>query len=455
MTPSSHPRELYVLFFTEMWERFGYYLMLAIFVLYLNEHRGLSTGDAASLYGTYIGLAYLSPLLGGFLADRLLGHRRSILMGAAVLSLGYFLLALDRTAVFYVALGVLILGNGLFKPNIAALVGSLYAPGDQRRDAGFGIFYLGVNLGALMSPFVASYARNRWGWSGAFAAAGVGMSLGFATFALFGGKLGQRKIVVLTPAEAAALAQAAPETAEDRESARERLRALLVSCLIVVSFWIAFQQNGSTLTLWARDNTDLTLHGLLSKPLDPVLFQSVNSFFILALTPVMLGVFQWLRARGSEPSTPAKIALGMVLTGVAYGVMALASLLGGDTGRVSALWLVGSYFVITIGELFVSPMGLSMVSKLAPRGTAALMIGVWYTATAAGNKVAGELGVYWSRWSHHGFFLVLTVCSVTAAVVLAVQLPRLVAAMDGKPRPRRSSGRFMTWALARTPSASA
>lgn len=455
MKPAGHPKELYVLFFTEMWERFGYYLMLAIFVFYLNERLGLTQGEAMSLYGTYIALVYLSPLLGGVLADKVLGQRRSVLLGCMVLALGYFLVALDREPLLYTAIGVLVLGNGLFKPNIAAMVGGLYQQNDPRRDAAFGIFYMGVNLGAFLSPLAASYLRGRYGWSVAFGAAGAGMLIGLGTFALFGRHLGAR-------VTAAAAATAAAQRKDDVFTRRERMRALLMSCAIVTFFWIAFQQNGSTLAFWARDNVDLTLGGALDKPLNPEIFASVNPLFILLLTPALLGVFRLLRARGLEPSTPAKIGLGMVMTAVAYGLMMLACLLGGNTGRVNAMWLVSTYFIITVAELMVSPMGLSMVTRLAPRGMTAIMLGVWYLSTSFGNKVAGELGRLWERWPHHVFFALLVGGSLLAAVVLAVQLPRLVNAMETDParRIRRTSGRFfglrpLTPAVAPAPSTDA
>ena len=370
MKPAGHPRSLYVLVFTEMWERFGYYLMLALFVLYLNEKLKMSVADSTSLYGTYTGLVYLAPLLGGLLADRILGHRRAVLFGAFLMGCGYFVLAVDQPLSLYAALGLIILGNGLFKPNISAMVGGLYPPGDGRRDSAFGIFYLGVNVGALFAPVTAGLMRQHYGWSAAFATAGVGMFIGLLIFAIAGRKLGARPVLVTS---------AAPSVEDEPAPAvvRERVRALLVMCAIATFFWVCFQQNGSTLTLWARDNTDLTLGGLVKGGLDPAMFGSVNSFFIIVLTPLLLILFRVLRERGQEPSTPAKLGMGMLLVGLSCAVMMLASLAGGDHGRVSALWLVGSYFVVTLGELCLSPVGLSMVTKLAPRKAVALMLGFW------------------------------------------------------------------------------
>ncbi len=423
-----HPKGLYVLFFTEMWERFGYYLMMAIFSLYLNEHLKMSTGDSGRLYGTYIGLVYLSPLFGGYLADRYLGYRKSVVMGAALLALGYLLLGTQNMKVFYVSLGILIIGNGLFKPNISTLVGNLYPQGDARKDSAFSIFYMGINFGALFSPFVASEMRLRMGWHAAFASGGVGMIVGLIIFVALGRHLAvadQRSSV------SAVLDVPLPKEYEDRrdppEVERVRIRALIIMCAIVMFFWVAFHQNGTTLTFFARDNTDRSHGGWLLN--DPAKFAAINPFFVIVLTPLLVGLFSALRKRGLEPSTPGKIGLGMVLTATSFLVMMGASLSGGDTGKVSALWLVAAYFVVTLGELCLSPMGLSMVTKLSPRRMTAVMMGVWFVATAVGNKISGELVVYWDRMPHHLFFAILVATSLAAAAILAVQIRRLKAAM--------------------------
>jgi POT family proton-dependent oligopeptide transporter len=427
---AKHPKGLYVLFFTELWERFGFYLMLSIFTLYLNEYLKMSEGDSASLYGTYIGLVYLSPLFGGILADRLIGYNRAVIGGAALLSIGYFLLSFNRPETFFISLGVMILGNGLFKPNISTLVGNLYPQGDVRRDSAFSIFYMGINIGAFFAPLAAGYTRTHLGWGPAFATAGVGMFIGLLIFVL-----GRKHLAVANQRSSVSAVLDVPLPAEYEDKPeppaveRERLRALVVMCVIVMLFWVAFHQNGSTLTFWARDNTDRTLGGLVKDPINPEYFAAINSFFVVGLTPVLIAVFSWLRKRGLEPSTPGKIGIGMVLTALAYVVMVVASLAGGNSGRVSALWITGSYFVVTVAELCLSPMGLSMVTKLSPRRMTAMMMGVWFLATALGNKISGEIGVFWNRWPHHIFFGALVGSSLLAAAMLAVQLRRLAAAM--------------------------
>jgi POT family proton-dependent oligopeptide transporter len=411
-----------------MWERFGYYLMMAIFMFYLKEHLKMPTEQASSIYGKYIALIYLSPLFGGLLADRVLGYRRSVIMGAALLALGYFLLAMDTMSTFYVSLGVLILGNGLFKPNISTLVGNLYPQGDMRRDSAFSIFYMGINVGALISPFAASYMRKHYSWGAAFATAGVGLVVGMIIFSLLHKWLA---VADQRSSAAAVLDVPLPKEYEDRPDPpaveRQRIRALVIMCGIVMLFWMAFHQNGSTLALWAKDNTDRSFAPWLLG--DEENFAAVNPFFVIILTPVLVGFFSFLRKRGLEPSTPGKIGLGMLLTGAAFAVMVGGSLAGGDTGRVSALWLIASYFVVTIAELFLSPMGLSMVTKLAPRRMTAMLMGVWFVATSIGNYLSGYIGKFWDVWPHHRFFGLLVVSSLFAAFLVTIQLRQLKAAM--------------------------
>ncbi len=424
-----HPRGLIVLFFTELWERFGYYLMIAIFTLYLNEHLKMSEGDAASLYGTYISLVYASPFFGGMIGDKI-GHKRSILIGAALLTLGYFILARDNAATMKLALGVLIVGNGMFKPNISTLVGALYAADDKRRDGGFSIFYMGINIGAFFAPLAAAHMRSKYGWGPAFAIGGVGMGIGFATFAIF-----SRLVKPAPPPEPIQVSELYSELPSEYNQvpgdvARERVRALLIMCSIVMLFRFAFHQNGSTLTYWARDNTDRLLGGLLKEALDPEVFAAINSYFVVVLTPVLVATFIRLRRRGLEPPTPAKIMIGMLLTAVSFAIMVVASLVAGsNSGVVSAAWVSVSYFVVTIGELCLSPLGLSMVTKLAPKNRGGLFMGIWCIATAVGNKLSGELGRLWKPWPHSHFFGILVGTSLLAAFLVAIQLRRLNKAM--------------------------
>jgi POT family proton-dependent oligopeptide transporter len=351
-----------VLFFVEMWERFGFYLMLALFTLFLTEHYKMTEAEASSIYGAYMFFVYVTPFFGGLLADRVLGYRRAILIGAVLLGTGYFLFAFQQNqALIIYAVGVLSIGNGLFKPNISTLVGNLYPQGDLRRDSAFNIFYMGVNLGALFSGPVGEFMRGKFGWAIAFATAGAGMMVSFITMAVFqkhlavadkGGKSSMSQVLNI------ALPPEYNDKPEDEAVERLRLIALTVMCLIVMFFWMGFHQNGTSLTFWARDNTDRVLRiGSWAWEVPVGWFQSVNSVFVITLTPVMVWVMSTLRARGLEPNTPTKIGIGMLLAAVSFGIMAVASWLGGDSGKVSMVWLIACYFVITIAELFLSPMG--------------------------------------------------------------------------------------------------
>ncbi|MBL8632194.1 MAG: peptide MFS transporter [Myxococcales bacterium] len=428
---SKHPRGLYVLFFTEMWERFGFYLMLALFTLYLTEHSKLSEAEASSIYGSYMFFVYLTPFFGGLLADRVFGYTRAILSGAALLGAGYLVFSIQHPIAFYAALCLLVLGNGLFKPNISTLVGNLYPQGDSRRDSAFSIFYMGINLGALFGGPVGEFMRMTFGWPLAFATAGVCMAFSLVTFALL------RKHVTLgdnRSSVAAVFDMPLPAEYEDRPDPpaveRQRIIALVVMCLIVMFFWMAFHQNGTSLTFWARDNTDRVLRvGSWSWEIPPGVFQAFNSVFIIILTPVLVRVMSWLRARNWEPNTPAKIGIGMLLTGLSYAILVVASWSGGDHGKVGMGWLIGCYFVITIAELLLSPMGLSMVTKLAPRRMTAMLMGVWFIATAVGNYLSGFIGRFWKPWKHSEFFMLLVVTSLLAACLLLWQYRRLKLAM--------------------------
>ena len=448
---SKHPKGLYVLFFTEMWERFGFYLMVALFVLYMNERLGWSEKEALNWYAWYMFFVYLSPFVGGIFADRVFGYRRAVLCGASLLGGGYLLLGWPTPAAFYIALGLLVLGNGLFKPNISTLVGNLYPQGDARRDSAFSIFYMGINIGAFLAPNVGEAMRQAYGWTAAFTTAAGGMALSFVIFALLRGHLAiadQRSSV-----SAILDVPLGPEY-EDKpdppEVERQRIAALAIMCGIVMTFWMAFQQNGSTLTLWARDNTDRIIPMLdfralyhlqiriVHREIPPGVFSSVNPVFIILLTPPLVWLLGKLRRWNLEPSTPAKLGIGMMLTAVAYGVMVIAALYGGNKGKVSMWWLIGCYFIITIGELFVSPMGLSMVTKLAPRRMTAMLMGLWFLSTAIGNWLAGKTGAwFWSNWQHSDFFILLVATSLLAAAVLVTQFRRLKAAMppEGPPAP--------------------
>lgn len=417
-----HPPGLPVLFFTEMWERFSFYCMLSILALYMNEALGFSTAAVGQIYGAYIGLVYFSPLFGGLLADRVLGFGRAIMIGALFMGMGHFLLAFPPLPTFFAGLACLIIGNGLFKPNISTLLGNLYRDRPEKRDEAYNIFYMGINVGAFFSPLVAAWLRNNYGWHYAFGAAGIGMIISIIIFYAL------RKYTVAGEAGNAGM-QKTPEVVLTPAQEKKRIAALLMVFAIVIVFWMAFHQNGYTLTFWARDATDATnmpnfaidsAHAQETgvRRLAGELTQAINPFFVLAFTPLVVAVWSFLRRRRKEPSTAAKIGIGMLLTATAYGIMTIAGLVGGDTGRVSLAWLVSTYGVITLGELLLSPMGLSLVNKLAPARMRGLLMGGWFAATAVGNYLSGLVGSLWDTLPHSSFFMILSIASLGAAAVL-------------------------------------
>jgi POT family proton-dependent oligopeptide transporter len=532
-TQERHPKGLYVLFGTEMWERFGFYTMLAMLTLYMRDAAqgfGWTTAQATGVYSWYQALVYATPLIGGWLADRYLGYRNAITIGGLFFMAGYFLLAVPKNVpLFYLALGLLIIGNGFFKPNVSSMVGNLYKEGSHLKDRAYLIFYMGINIGAFIAPIIAEYVQEGAGFNVAFAVAGVGMIICLAIF------WGFRRLTTFADrprkgdfmpnaadqkghAEAVAVTEDLPPTANAKQDAMEavpewkRIVALIVIFLIVIVFWMIFHQNGSTLTFWANDNTDWDVSGIISN--------AINPFWIITLSLPLAWFWGWLDRRGKEPSTPMKMAFGMTLTGLSLLVLYFAALSAGYTkpavqvvaagpvagqvyvnaapdlladlgvtaqaaqitdqrpqslsalkpgeaapvvsvylanagtstaqpgeyaavesaqggtmmlspvGKASPMWLVLAYFVISLGELMLSPMGLALVSKVAPPRMRGLMMGGWFLATAIGNKLTA-IGAFWDVWSHARFFLTLSLMAFGMAVVLFLLIRPLKKAMPG------------------------
>ncbi|MEN9743038.1 MAG: hypothetical protein RLZZ65_843 [Bacteroidota bacterium] len=549
---NGHPTGLWYLFGTEMWERFGYYLMLGIFSLYMidgwnNGGMGFDAQKKSDIYGTYLGLVYLTPFIGGLLADRVLGYRRSIIIGGLMMSAGYFALSLHSESSFYIALLLIILGNGFFKPNISTLVGNLYSNDEMKdkKDAGYNIFYMGINIGAFICNFVAAYMRINYGWGHAFAAAGVGMLIGVGVFLL--GTKHIKHVDVVKPVQESDMSTVKilsytvlpmfifgilgymlpgnflgsdtndafiigclpviaffiylAFTGDAKES--RAIKALLAVFACVILFFAIFHQNGDALTVWAEDHTDremsagiadvadqlgmaqvvvnnkivsssdqdfkATIDSLrkveekmpsftkaelkakadyssnisqLEKsrkyfetlPADKVpaegkdlklysteLYQSMNPFWVVALTPVVVGFFGWMRRRKREPSTPTKIAIGLVITALSALVMVGAVFATNDmTIKASSMWLFASYGVITVGELCLSPMGLSLVSKLSPPRITALMMGGYFLAISVGNKLSGMLSSLWETFPQKQNFFYLNFGLVLAAAIILI-----------------------------------
>jgi POT family proton-dependent oligopeptide transporter len=477
-----HPLGLYILFATEMWERFGFYTAAGIMTLYLQRGGfGWTKADATRLWSNYLMFVYATPLVGGWLADRFLGYRRSVLLGGLFFIAGYTLLGLGSPgATFYLALALIFAGNGFFKPNISTMVGNLYPAGSPLKDSAYSIFYMGINIGALFAPIVAEgllqivagpetiaavskltekgapltpelVARLRGGYLAAFYAAALGMTFGTLLFAALYRKLTAverpHPLADHSPEELAVTEDLpAPEhhTAIDTVPERNRITALLVIYAIVIVFWMVFHQNGSTLTYWADENTNWKVSGTFSN--------AINPFWIVVLSLPLVKVWGWLNKRGLEPSTPTKMVLGMFLTSLSFFILFIAAKVGGDQTflsdssgrylldangqyvveqhRVSPLWLISAYAVISLGELMLSPMGLSLVSKVAPVRMRGLMMGGWFVATAIGNKLT-VIGVLWTQWYHSSFLLLCSVSALVMALVLLALLRPLKRAMPG------------------------
>jgi len=433
------PRGLTTLFLAEMWERFSYYGMRALLILFMTKAAaegglGYSDKDASAVYGTYTMSVYLLSILGGFIADNFIGARRAVFIGGVIIATGHFTMAFNSVANFYAGLVLVALGTGLLKPNISTMVGSLYAPGDERRDAGFSIFYMGINLGAFAAPLVTGYLAQgagwksqlaAWGldplhsWHWGFAAAGVGMVLGLVVYILQRDRLahvghapaleadgrpwGKLGLVALGSL-ALILAMKASDTypaivyalfvvqvaailffAFRSDPDSKRLAAVLVFFFAAEIFWAIFEQTGSTISLFADR---LTRNEVFGSAFPSSWWQSVNSIWVILLAPVF--AFLWIKLGTRQPSSPLKFVLGLLFVALSFALMVPAAKLTG-AGKISPLWLVTLFFLQTSGEMLISPVGLSTMTKLAPARLVGLVMGIWFLAAALGNKLAGVL----------------------------------------------------------------
>ena len=446
---NKHPKGLYVLFATEMWERFSFYSMLALFTLYMrnpDEGFGWSADQATTLYSNYLMFVYASPLIGGWLADKKLGYRRAVMIGGIFFMAGHLLLSFRSLTAVYSALTCLVIGNGLFKPNVSTMVGNLYPEGSHLKDRAYNIFYMGINIGAATAPIVMEIVKEKVGNHPAFAVAAFGMLISVGILWKFKNYVENPKkgaILAEPVADVAPVAVDAPPKGISQQDANKakanamdmvpearRIGALIVIFLIVIVFWMVFHQNGSTLTYWADKNTDWNVTGTLSNAINPI--------WVVTLTFPLVWFWKWLDNKGKEPSTPTKMAIGMTLTGLSFFVlyfaakMGEASVAGSDpyAFKVSPMWLILSYGIVTLGELMLSPMGLALVSKVAPIRMRGLMMGGWFVATAIGNKLT-MIGVYWDEWLHSTFFAILGAAALIMAVVLFLLLKPLKRAMPG------------------------
>ena len=397
-----HPKGLFLLFSTEMWERFSYYGMRALLILTLvaatestNPGFGLSNGDALLLYGYYTGLVYAATLFGGLIADNLLGQRKSIILGGALMAIGQFTLFAatpHSMSLFSVGLGFIIAGNGLFKPNISAIVGDLYPQGDARRDGGFTIFYMGINLGAFIAPLVTSSLgeSDSFGWRYGYLAAGIGMALSVVIQLLFAQKyLGDLGKVPGRISSRSASGTPTPLTKVEFD----RLRVVLFLFVFVTMFWLAFEQAGGLMSLFASEHTDRMV-GTFEVPAG--WFQSLNPLFILMFAPLFAWLWVKLNAMNKQPDAPIKILFGMLLTsiGFIFLIVGVFEMQVNPSAKSSMMWLTLAFLFHTLGELCISPVGLSLMTKLAPVKLASLIMGVWFLMPAVAHYLAGFVGAY-------------------------------------------------------------
>jgi POT family proton-dependent oligopeptide transporter len=451
-----HPKGLYVLFATEMWERFSFYSMLAMFALYMRDTTGQgfnwTVDDTQSLVSNYLMFVYASPLVGGWIADKKLGYRKSVMLGGLFFMAGHLLLSIHSIGVVYAALACLVIGNGFFKPNVSAMVGNLYAEGSHLKDRAYSIFYMGINVGAFLAPVLMQVIQSNFGYHPAFAVAAFGMLISVGILWRFKRHVEMADRPMSRGAEnvanVAAVTEDAPPASVSHQRAVaieavpdwKRVSALIVVFLIVIVFWMVFHQNSTTITYWGDENTDWTV--LTERDVSGIISNAINPGWVILLTFPLVGFWRWLDRRGLEPSTPTKMVFGMVMTALAFLIFFIAARIGEASVapgadayalgayKMSPLWLLGAYGVLTLGELMLSPMGLSLVSKVAPIRMRGLMMGGWFVATAIGNKLT-QIGQLWDNWLHSSFWIFLSACALVMAGVLLVLLRPLKKAMPG------------------------
>lgn len=440
-----HPAGLFVLFFTEMWERLSYYGMRSLLVLYMidylikNVHSGtvkvvgflpLQHGLeamfgplndqplASQIYGLYTSLVYFTGFFGGMFADRVIGQRKAVIFGALLMSMGHFLMAVE--SMFLFALGLIIIGNGCFKPNTTSQVGSLYAPGDPRRDRAYSIYYVGVNLGAFLAPLVCGTLGQVYGWHYGFGAAGVGMVLGLCVY-LYGQKYLAKD----------QLTRSREGTAEEAPLTRTEIHGmvgLVVLMFLNVVFWGVYEQQGNTMQVFADRNADWHVFGW---QMPSTWFQSINPVFIFLLTPFLGMLWAWQSKRGTEPGSVSKMGLGCIMLGLSFLPLIWVSKGMADSDKISFLWLVGATSLYTLGELYLSPIGYSLVTKVSPAKLVGMMMGMWFMANALGNYLTGYLGTFYDSMSHSTFFVMLAALGVASGLaILALGPPLRKAVKD-------------------------
>jgi proton-dependent oligopeptide transporter, POT family len=448
----SHPKGLYLLFFTEMWERFSYYGMRGLLTLYLSKTIieggvGFSRADSSLIYGWFTGLVYLTPIIGGWLADKYIGQRKAILMGGITMMMGQFSLAFSGfysvPEMTWVGLGMLIIGNGLFKPNISTMVGALYAQGDPRRDGAFTIFYMGINIGAFLAPLICGFLAEdyfatkgeggevvKYAFQYGFLAAGIGMLVGQIVFNSMAQKLmGNIGLHPVHKSEEKAESDK-PLTKQEKD----RMAVIFVITIFVTFFWAGFEQAGSSLTLYTDAYIDRTIFGWT---IPTSWFQSVNPLFIVMFGPIIAILWTGLAKKGKDLSIPVKMAIGMILLGVGFFFMLGAVMeRGGDIEnpaiKAGLWWLIMTYLFHTIGELCLSPIGLSMITKLAPVKFAAMLMGVWFLSPFVAQIAGGYIAAYVEKLGAFTIFSLIAVFVILAGIVLWLLARKLITMMHGR-----------------------
>lgn len=427
-----HPKGLFVLFFTEMWERFSYYGMRAILVLYLvtkttdtNPGLGWSTVDALALYGWYTMLVYVASIPGGWIADRLIGQKKSVLIGGLTLCLGHCVLAIEDMWAFYSGLALIIIGVGLLKPNISTMVGGLYKTGDNRRDRGFTIFYIGINIGAFLSSLIVGYVGEVHGWHYGFGLAGIGMLLGQLVY-----MTGQKHLTEV--------GNLLKNTSNEEEKAKydqpltkiekDRVVVLLLSFLIVIVFWGAFEQAGGLMNIYTLEKTNRVIAGFT---IPASVFQSLNAAFIILLGTTVAGYWVKRSSKNKEASSLFKMAVGTMIMGLGFIFMSAASREFEMNGSSAMYWLVFAYLFHTIGELCASPVALSFITKLAPVKYGSIMMGLFFAMTGLGNKVAGLIGESASELGEFVIFSGIALFCVLFGLLVLIFLKKLKALTHG------------------------
>jgi len=427
MIKHDHPKALYFLFTIEMWERFSYYGMRALLVLYMVKFFLFNTEKAGNIYGIYTGLVYLTPLIGGYISDRYLGQKACIVIGSILMMLGHFILAIPDEMLFYTALGLLIIGNGFFKPNISSLVGQLYEENDARRDSGFTIFYMGINLGAFLSPLICGTLGEKVGFHYGFAAAGVGMLIGLLTFLA-----GQRKFVKEIGNSPIKQNAITPITTKDTPLSKEekqRIAVIFILMFFSIFFWMSFEQAGSSLTLFADRSTD-RLIPFLNWEFPVSYFQSINPILILILAPIFSQIWLGLADFNKNPSVPIKFAIGLFLVSIGFVIMIFAAK-HAEVANVSFLWLIVVYLFHTLGELCVSPVGLSVVTKLAPLKFISLLMAIWFLSNFFANLAAGVFAGSYDSLPMHLFFAIPALITGIAGVIILLLSKSIKKWMNG------------------------